>query len=234
MLLASPSSTITFTGTDEELKKLTNDGLIEYIATLHSSYMSVVNENKSLKQSLLDLNDRFLKLEATVNELTKKKDGDENDLKRSIYELQKQSHSNSQYSRRDSLEFVGIEESVSKEKLEEKIIDICGDIGVEILPSEIQACHRLYDGKRTIVKFVSRKTVFKVLTKRSQLASIDQYKKKLYINESLCPYYRYLHGVCKSLWIERKIFGFWVSNGKLLYREREHGKPTLPSSGKKP
>ena len=125
------------------------------------------------------------------------------------------------------MEVVGIEASESDEKLEDKVIDIFSDIDVVINKSDIQACHRLFDKKRTIVKFVNRKSVTKILNNRKNLASIEKYKKKMYINESLCPHYRYLYGMCKKLWIEKRLLQFWVSNGTVRYRLSEHGHFTI-------
>ena len=38
---------------------------------------------------------------------------------------------------------------------------------------------------------------------------------KIYINESLCPYYKKLWTKCKKLWDAKRILSFWVSNGSI-------------------
>ena len=37
----------------------------------------------------------------------------------------------------------------------------------------------------------------------------------LFINPSLCSYYKYLWSKCKALWSDKLISSFWVSNGSL-------------------
>ena len=46
---------------------------------------------------------------------------------------------------------------------------------------------------------------------------------QLYINESLCPYYKGLWNNCKTLWNEKRIFSFFTSNGIVKYTLREGG-----------
>ena len=144
-------------------------------------------------------------------------------MEKRVLSLETQSFESQQYSRRDSLEVVGIDLSVPDKDLESKAREIFEEIGVTVEPRDIQACHRLFDNKRTIIKFVNRKTAMEVLSKRSELSEIPHYKKKLYINESLCPHYRYIHGKCKELWQNKKIFGFWIANGTVKYRMQENG-----------
>ena len=38
---------------------------------------------------------------------------------------------------------------------------------------------------------------------------------KIYINESLCPYYKKLWTKCRKLWDAKRILSFWVSNGSI-------------------
>ena len=189
------------------MNDLDKNELIKQYITLQSRYQTVLSENEVLKQSLETINKKFEKLERVVEGLVDKQTKSDNEInvagnscfEQRFYELEKQCHANEQYSRRDSLEIVGIDDNVSVNELENKVCDILADIDVTVNTKDIQACHRLWDNKRTIIKFVNRKTVFEVLSNRKKLALIDDYKKKIYINESLCPYYRFLHGKCKAL-----------------------------------
>ena len=38
---------------------------------------------------------------------------------------------------------------------------------------------------------------------------------KIYINESLCPYYKNFWTKCRKLWDAKQILSFWVSNGSI-------------------
>ena len=86
--------------------------------------------------------------------------------------------------------------------LEDKVIDICKDAGIEIEHMDIEGCHRLPlsrnntgGAKRAIVKFVNRKHSEDVL----RLKKIISSRSKVFISNSLCPYHRYLWGKCKDL-----------------------------------
>ena len=86
--------------------------------------------------------------------------------------------------------------------LEDKVIDICKDAGIEIGHMDIEGCHRLPlsrnnagGTKRVIVKSVSRKYSEVVL----RLKKITSSCSKVFISNSQCSYYRYLWGKCKYL-----------------------------------
>ena len=74
----------------------------------------------------------------------------------------------------------------------------------------VEACHTLPERRnatnasnRVIVKFVNRKLAESILSKKFTLSSTDfsrlNINNKVYVNPSLCPYYRYLWGRCKDL-----------------------------------
>ena len=44
-------------------------------------------------------------------------------------------------------------------------------------------------------------------------------KKKIFVSQNLCPYYRYLYGLVKEKKAEGLIFDFWVFNGTIRMRE---------------
>ena len=68
-----------------------------------------------------------------------------------------------QYSRPDNLEIFGIPNSVVFKK-----------IGVEIDKWDVQACHRLKEKERTMVKFVNRKDCLQILrVKKNPLNPIN-------------------------------------------------------------
>ena len=129
----------------------------------------------------------------------------------------------------DTVEIVGIPTNIANNELENKTIEILESINVRVNPNDIQACHRLYDGERTIVKFQNRKSALQALLNRTALKDTDKTllgfnaQSKLFINYSLCPHYRMLHGKLKSLHKKGEIFGFWVTNGSVRYRIKDQG-----------
>ena len=44
-------------------------------------------------------------------------------------------------------------------------------------------------------------------------------KRKLFVSQSLCPYYRYLHNLVKEKKVEGLIFHFWVYKGTISMRQ---------------
>ena len=103
---------------------------------------------------------------------------------------------NAQYSRRDTLEVIGIPMTVRDNVLEQKVCDVIQEIGVDICDRDIQACHRLKYKDQTIVKFTNRKDCLRTLRVKRQLKGggpsvVDLPEEaKIFINEGLCPYYR--------------------------------------------
>ena len=112
------------------------------------------------------------------------------------------------------MEIVGIPEDVNDKELELKVCEIFESIDVNICSDEMEACHRLpyskkedrSKPKRTIVKFVNRKKCEQAIFNRKKLKDVDKTKLKfpeetrIFINDSLCPYYRGIYGKCKKLY----------------------------------
>ena len=128
---------------------------------------------------------------------------------------------NEQYSRRECLEISGIPESVSDNALEDKIQGGTKWNDAEVDAENIESCHRL-KGKgskgRVILKLSKRKDAEKIKSNKKKMENIDHRKiglsagTKVFINESLCGYYKLLWSKCKKKFLEKKIASFWVTN----------------------
>ena len=108
-----------------------------------------------------------------------------------------------------------------------QFVEFCS---TNITNEKIESCHRLNkNADRTIVNFLSRKDCDQVMRVKSALkklkpADLDLHVgTKLYINESLCPYYRGLWNQCKELWNRRKLFSFFTVNGSVRVKLQENG-----------
>ena len=84
--------------------------------------------------------------------------------RRKIVYLEKNQAKGEQYSRRNKIETSGIPNRIPDEDLENAVISICKDSGIEIYPKDIEGCHRFPlsrnsrgQDKKVIVKFVNRK-----------------------------------------------------------------------------
>ena len=83
--------------------------------------------------------------------------------------------------------------------------------------------------QRTIVRLVNRKTCESALKNRKKLKESNKIAlgfpedTKLFINDSLCPYYRVLYGKFKKLYKNGDIVNFWTYNGVVTIIIRENG-----------
>ena len=180
---------------------------------------NLVAENKKLQAKCEDLEDINSKL---CNRVAK---------------LEKTYWQNDQYQRRNNVEISGIPSTVENVDLEEKVCDIFKSIDVCVESNDFEACHRLPYSRnenrdmpqRTIVRLVNRKTCESALKNRKKLKESNKIAlgfpedTKLFINDSLCPYYRVLYGKCKKLYKNGDIVNFWTYNGMVTIRIRENG-----------
>ena len=168
----------------------------------------------ALTAEIKRLNQNFQKLEPNVSVVKNVN----NILSKQTSSIERQCWKNAQYSQRECVE-------VDKH-LEPTVCRVLQHIGVGITGEGIEACHRLNkQSDRTIVKFSRRKDCEHVMRKKSELRKLKPSEldlpngTKLYINESLCPYYRGLWNQCKKLWNKQGIFSFFTVNGSV----RENG-----------
>ena len=152
-----------------------------------------------------------------------------NKLVERVVATEHQCWENAQYSRWDMLEVVGMPMSFRDNVPEQKVCDVIHEIGVDICDRDIQACHRLKDIDRTIVKFTSRKDCLRILRVKRQLKGLDPSGvdlpegTKIFINESLCPYYRGIWNKCKKLRAKQKVYQYYTINGLICLRIEESG-----------
>ena len=91
------------------------------------------------------------------------------------------------------MEVAGIPRDVSNENLESKVLEVFSKVGCEILSCDIEACHRLTNNDRVIVKFYRRKDCDQVMSvkrglRKGKLEDIGlRGSNSIFINPSLCP-----------------------------------------------
>ena len=141
-------------------------------------------------------------------------------LEKKVAKLEKAQAMYEQYSRRNNIKLARTPSSIKDNVLEETIINICKEHGIDISPMDIEACHRLPLGnakakkdpnqcKRVIVKSVNRKLPQRLLQIKKAISSMSynhlNITGRVFANTSLCPYYQFLWGQCKSLVNKKKI-----------------------------
>ena len=112
--------------------------------------------------------------------------------------VERQCWANAHCSRRECLNIIGISSSFNINDLEHRVCRVFNRIGVDVKPDDIEACHRLYNVKKTIVKFSKQKLCQQVLQVKKDLKNIDISKfdfakgTVIFFNGSLCSYYTLL------------------------------------------
>ena len=188
--------------TEESLKSYNKHQLIKLFLEVqqqsNETISKLTNEIKLLKENYKKL-ESDISVSKTVSSL----------LTEQMNNVERQCWANAQYSRHECLEVVGIPSSVKIKDLEGKVCSVFNRIGIAVNPDDIEACHRLYNDKKTIVKFSRRKLCQQVLRVKKELKNVDPSEfdfpegTAIFINESLCSYYKMLWNKCKKLW--RKI-----------------------------
>ena len=212
----------TYTG--DSLDKLRKQDLIPIVLSLQSK---LEDKDNTVLEEVRKLNDSISKLHAELA-VTKNVN---NLLVTRLSTLERQCWANAQYSRRECLDIVGILREVSGEVLEEKVLNIFGKLGCDISPDRIEACHRVGRTNDTvIVKFSRRKDCQHVWNVKKDLKKLTLEdlelpgNSKLFINRSLCPYYKMLWSKGKKLHSLSKIHSFFISGDTIKIRVNENSR----------
>ena len=151
-----------------------------------------------------------------------------------LIDFRKCSRSNSQYCRRECLELTDIPETSDNNILESTVLKIFEKLKVKVGPSNAEDCHWISSKngpKRVIVKGSKRKDASKIRSSKRKLKDIDLasigINDPVYINYSLCTYYKMLWRKCKSLRTNKLIHSFWVTNGSIRLRTVENGRTNV-------
>ena len=193
--------------TEAVLNKTCKSELVQLVLQTEASLASQITK---LTADVKDLLGHFKKLESNLA-VTKNVNSKLTDR---VVQTERQCWTNAQYSCRDTIKVIGIASSIRDKDLEDKVRNIFGEIGVNVNERDIQACHRLREKDRTIVKFVNRRDCTNILRVKKDLKHLDPTKlsftegTKIFINESLCPYYRAIWNKCKKLRANQKLHQF--------------------------
>ena len=98
---------------------------------------------------------------------------------------------NSQYSRREATELNPVPEEINEDVLEDIICRALSLTGVNVIPEDLQSCHRMKRSDRVIVKFKCRKQKQSLMYKRKNLGTKSQeltnlkFSGRLFVSESM-------------------------------------------------
>ena len=212
--------------TTESLLKLNKEDLVRLALDYQQKENMLLNK---INQELIELRKNYTRLESELyisQSVTTKQ-------RKQIITLERQCWSNEQYSRRECLEISGVPGNTSDENLEKTVLDVFQKIEVDVQPENVEACHWLKSnspgGKKVIIKFSRRKDADKIRKQKKKLKSADLNSigitNPIFINDSLCKYYKYLWSKCKKLLNGGFIQGFWVTNGILRVKLTDSSRP---------
>ena len=91
-----------------------------------------------------------------------------------IIQLERNAVTNSQYSRRETTELNPLPAEIHEDVLEESICKAQSLTGVNVVPEDLHACHRMKRSDRVIVKFKCRKQKQSLIYKRKNLGTKSQ------------------------------------------------------------
>ena len=215
------------TASKDELKKLNKTDLIEMIIKLQER----------------NYDEKFEMLHIELTKLTEAHSFRGNLLEKLVEENKKLSEENKKlairlddidrYNRRNNIEFHGIPENISKDELQDTVIQLGKKIDVIINEQDFEAVHRLKKSPnskapaRVIARFVNRRTVEKLIESRKQLKDMnldDINLKKVLITNNLCPSYSKLYNMLHKLYKNKVINSCWSFNGLVYYKLSENDK----------
>ena len=107
------------------------------------------------------------------------------------------------------------------------MLEVLDAIGAPVNTDLVQDCHRIPSKgsfKIVILKLSCRKDSIQVLLNKNKLKQLKPESLnlpaslKIYINDSLCPYYKKLWTKRKKLWDAKRILSFWISNGSIIVK----------------
>ena len=187
------------------LNKLSKPEVVQIILNTEANLGSQITKLTTEVKNLLDHSKKLGADMVIVRNVISK-------LVERVVATERQCWENAQYSGRDTLEVVGIPMSVRHNALEQKVYNVFQDISVDICDRDIQACPRLKDKEQTTVKFTNRKDCLRILRSKRQLKGFDSAAvdlpegTKIFVNESLCPYYRQIRNKCKKLREKQEVY----------------------------
>ena len=139
--------------TRSQYENISKEELIQELTNINSSFVNDINAK------LTDLSDRF-------NEFTSKYDKVYSGLQQcksynshlltKIIQLERNAVTNSHYSRRETIELNLVPAEIHEDVLEDSICKSLSLTGVNVVPEDLQAFHRMKRSDRLIVKFKCR------------------------------------------------------------------------------
>ena len=213
--------------TRSQYENMSKEELIQELTDINSSFVNDINTK------LTDLSEKFndftSKYDKVYSELQQCKSFNSHLLTR-IIQLERNAVTNSQYSRRETIELNPVPAEIHDDVLEENVCKALSLPGVNVVPEDLQACHRMKRSDRVILKFKCRKQKQSLIYKRKNLATKSQeltnlkFSGRLFVSESMSHENQQLAYKCRQLKSARKIHSTWFFNNVVNIKLTEHGR----------
>ena len=136
--------------TPSQYKNMSKEELTQELTNINSSFVNDINAK------LTDFSDRFYeftsKYDKVYSDLQQCKSYNSHLLTRTI-QLERSTVTNSPYRRRERIELSPVPAAIHQDVLEDSICKALSLTGVNVVPEDFQACHRMKRSDRVIVKF---------------------------------------------------------------------------------
>ena len=143
---------------------------------INSSFVNDINAK------LTDFSEKFneftSKYDKVCSELQQCKSFNSHLLTR-IIQLEHNTVTNSQCSRRETIELNPVPAEIHEDVLEKSICKVLSLTGVNVVPEDLHACHRMKRSNRVTLKFKCRKQKQSLIYKRKNLATKSEFKIEL-------------------------------------------------------
>ena len=185
---------------------------------------SKITSIKQLVALLKERDGQLKKRDEDIEKLTTRLEALESadSISQRVERLEREGYRQQQYSRRECIELVGLPDELYGNALEEKVVEAFGHAGVNVTKRDFHAVHRLRNKAVVIAKCVNRRDATAILRSKKKLREVDDagkaklgVKGKVYVNESLCPEYRRLYGICTALYRKKMLTTAFTINGTI-------------------
>ena len=194
--------------TRSQYENMSKEEFIQEITDINSSFVNYINTRLSnLEEKFNDFLSKYYNFNSNLQQCKK---SNSHLLTRTI-RLERNAVTNSQYSRRETIELNPVTADITEDVLEENIRTALSLNGVNIVPNNLHACHRMKRTDRVIVKFKCPKQKHSVLYKHNNLGNKSQelsnlkFSGRLFVSENMSHENQQLAYKCRQLKSAQKI-----------------------------
>ena len=154
--------------TRSQYENMSKEEVIQELTVINSSFVNDINTKLSNLEE--KFNDFLSKYDNVNSELQQCKEFNSHLLTR-IIQLEQNAVQNSQYSRRETIELNPVPAYITEDVLEENICKALSLTGVNVVPNDLHACHRMKRTDRVTVKFRCHKQKNSVMYKPKNIGN---------------------------------------------------------------